>query len=174
MKNKKELLLFVGDVEVKKDDRFSLKNSILNITNIQKEDAGTYVCHYQDPLTELKHSLDILLPPEIVENSGDQRVTKGESVTLECKANGNPKPTITWSKTKGKLPSGKQSEVADAFSLGEVNRHVEGTYTCSADNQVGEPATASMKVTVDYKPEIITEKVSKLFISQVELIKVFY
>lgn len=52
------------------------------------------------------------------------------------------------------------------MTLADVDRHVEGTYTCTADNGIGEPATASMSVIVDYEPEIITEKVrepSRLF-----------
>ena len=41
----------------------------------------------------------------------------------------------------------------------DVNRHVEGNYVCTADNGIGEPATASMEVIVEYSPEIAIEKV---------------
>ena len=41
----------------------------------------------------------------------------------------------------------------------DVNRHVEGNYICTADNGIGEPATASMEVIVEYSPEISIEKV---------------
>ena len=49
-----------------------------------------------------------------------------------------------------------------SMTLEGVDRHVEGTYVCTADNGVGEPASASMAITVSYKPEIITEKVHRL------------
>ena len=43
--------------------------------------------------------------------------------------------------------------------LAEVDRHVEGSYTCTASNGVGEPASSTMTLLVEYQPEIITEKV---------------
>ena len=56
---------------------------------------------------QLRHTLDVqfaptvraLVPPE-------QHVAKGNSVTLECKAFGNPEPNIRWSHQEGTLPSG--------------------------------------------------------------------
>lgn len=46
-----------------------------------------------------------------------------------------------------------------SMTLEGVDRHVEGTYICTADNTIGEPASASMSISVSYQPEIITEKV---------------
>ena len=40
-----------------------------------------------------------------------------------------------------------------------VDKHVEGTYLCTADNGVGESASAAMTVTVEYPPEITVERV---------------
>lgn len=45
------------------------------------------------------------------------------------------------------------------MTLEDVNRHVEGTYVCTARNGVGDPVNASMAIYVNYPPEIITEKV---------------
>ena len=46
------------------------------------------------------------------------------------------------------------------MTLEGVDRHVEGTYLCTADNGIGESASAAMTITVEYPPEITTEKVS--------------
>lgn len=46
-----------------------------------------------------------------------------------------------------------------SMTLEGVDRHVEGTYVCTADNGIGNPASASMSISVSYPPEIITEKV---------------
>ncbi|KAG8231170.1 hypothetical protein J437_LFUL004999 [Ladona fulva] len=45
-----------------------------------------------------------VLPPTIRSSPANGQVTvrKGGSVTLECKASGNPVPTITWTR-KGKI-----------------------------------------------------------------------
>lgn len=45
------------------------------------------------------------------------------------------------------------------MTLEGVDRHVEGTYICSASNGIGDPKSAAMSVIVNYAPEIITEKV---------------
>ncbi|MPC92657.1 hypothetical protein E2C01_087760 [Portunus trituberculatus] len=47
-----------------------------------------------------------------------------------------------------------------SLTLEGVDRHVEGTYLCTADNGIGESASAAMTITVEYPPEITTEKVS--------------
>ena len=45
------------------------------------------------------------------------------------------------------------------MTLEGVDRHVEGSYVCTADNGIGESASATMSVIVRYPPEIFTEKV---------------
>ena len=42
----------------------------------------------------------------------------------------------------------------------DIDRHAEGNYVCTADNGIGEPATASMEVMVEYAPEVTPDKVS--------------
>ncbi|KAG0714565.1 Protein amalgam [Chionoecetes opilio] len=45
-----------------------------------------------------------------------------------------------------------------SITLGDVDRHVEGTYICTASNGLGRPSSASMTIKVKYPPEIITEQ----------------
>lgn len=47
---------------------------------------------------------------------------------------------------------------AQSLTLEGVDRHVEGTYLCTADNGIGEAAVAAMSIIVEYPPEITTEK----------------
>lgn len=56
-----------------------------------------------------------LVPPKIVDraSTGNDLVTKeGSNVSLSCKANGHPEPTITWKKEDGSLflYNGRQGE----------------------------------------------------------------
>lgn len=47
----------------------------------------------------------------------------------------------------------------DSIILEGVDRHVEGSYLCTAENGIGDPVSSSMSVVVEYSPEIITEQV---------------
>ncbi|KAG0724048.1 Hemicentin-2 [Chionoecetes opilio] len=87
-----------------------------------------------------------------------QQVIQGSSVTLECRADGYPPAAISWSRQHGHLPSGAQSEEGLSITLGDVERHVEGIYICTASNGLGRPSSASMTIKVKYPPEIITEQ----------------
>ncbi|MPC66614.1 Roundabout 2 [Portunus trituberculatus] len=103
-----EKLLSVGSDKVTPDPRIDIKGSRLTISHTRPRDAGTFLCQFDlEPPVQLRHTLDVqfaptvraLVPPE-------QHVAKGNSVTLECKANGNPEPNIRWSHQEGRLPSG--------------------------------------------------------------------
>lgn len=80
------------------------------------------------------------VPPQIYYVSSNGRVEqkKGNTVRLECKANGNPEPKITWSRKNNLLPSGDQTAVTPTLSLERVDRHQAGVYQCTASNGVGE------------------------------------
>lgn len=158
--DEEEKLLFVGEVKVPRSRRFKLNDGMVEISSLRPSDSGNYICLIQDtPPIEVVHHVDVQYSPKITHHSeAKQQVLKGESVKLECEASGNPTPTIRWSKEEGKLPSGVEEEEGLSMTLEGVDRHVEGTYTCTADNTIGDPASASMSITVSYPPEIITEK----------------
>ncbi|KAK8751773.1 hypothetical protein OTU49_010268 [Cherax quadricarinatus] len=112
-----------------------------------------------DPPIQLEHTLNVQFAPTIRSLAPpEQHVAKGKTVILKCKAQGNPEPTIRWSRQEGPLPSGLRTEEGDSLTLEGVDRHVEGTYLCTADNGIGESASAAMSITVEYPPEITTEK----------------
>lgn len=156
----KEQLLFVGNVKVSIKNKFEIKAGVVTIRNVKREDAGDYMCYFEtEPVVEIIHKLDVQYAPTISSSTPkNQRIVKGSSVTLECEATGNPTPRITWSRAGGRLPAGSQEEEGHAMTLLDVDRHVEGTYTCKANNTVGTPATEEMSISVTYAPEIVTEK----------------
>ena len=80
------------------------------------------------------------VPPAITNISGIQTVTEGDNVTLNCEAAvGSPKPTITWTRVSD------YSVVT--FPL-VISRQHQGYFRCTADNNVGNPATEDVFVTV--------------------------
>ncbi|KAG5870541.1 hypothetical protein JTB14_035687 [Gonioctena quinquepunctata] len=96
------------------------------------------------------------VPPslQILPPNGQVVTRKGGPVSFECKTNGNPTPTVQWSKKDGLLPSGHQVETGYLLNLNEVQRQDAGIYQCTASNGIGQPVTGEMKLHVLYPPEV--------------------
>ncbi|XP_063224484.1 protein amalgam-like isoform X2 [Bacillus rossius redtenbacheri] len=155
-------VLTAGNVKVTPDARLRLVDGYnLEISDVQTGDAGFYVCQIGtlEP-QEISHSVEVLVPPRIqqVSSNGVVEVKKGATVTLECRASGNPPPTITWTRKNNILPSGEQSVEGFTITIEQVNRHQAGVYVCSASNGVGEPASETIGLRVLYAPEIEVER----------------
>ena len=99
----------VGNVLVTRDRRISLKENQMVISNLKRSDTGTYKCELAvDPPKELIHNLEVLYAPEIkAVTQGEQLVRKGNSISLECQAKGNPTPIIKWTQVDGRHPTRK-------------------------------------------------------------------
>ncbi|KAK7580643.1 hypothetical protein V9T40_001272 [Parthenolecanium corni] len=100
------------------------------------------------------------LPPSIRTTPANGLLTarKGGSITLECKASGNPVPNIMWSRKDSSLPSGEKTIEGFSITLDKVDRHQAGVYQCTASNGVGDPVTVDMQLDVLYPPEIEVER----------------
>ncbi|KYB28717.1 limbic system-associated membrane protein isoform X1 [Tribolium castaneum] len=155
-------VLSAGNVKVSPDPRISLVDGYsLEIKEVTPQDGGDYVCQIGtlEP-REITHTVEILVPPRInyVSSNGRVEVKKGSSVRLECRANGNPPPKITWSRKNNVLPSGDQTLVTPVLTLDKVDRHQAGVYKCTASNGVGQDVTQDINLHVLYPPEISVEK----------------
>ncbi|RWS31362.1 roundabout 1-like protein [Leptotrombidium deliense] len=97
-----------------------------------------------------------LRPPRITEDPSDVIVRRNEPTTLNCKAEGNPTPTIDWYKDGEKvrntgnrmmLPSGS------LFFLHVIHNKRDadtGTYWCVAHNEVGKARSRNASVAIAY------------------------
>ncbi|XP_065344110.1 protein amalgam isoform X1 [Cloeon dipterum] len=155
-------ILTAGTLKIYPDNRIRLvEGTNLEIRDISTKDAGDYVCQISllEPIT-LTHTLEILVPPRIqkVSNNGNLDVKKFSTVTLECKASGNPVPTITWSRKNNLLPSGDKSVEGFSITIEQVTRHQAGVYQCMASNGVGQPVLRDIALRVQYAPEIEVER----------------
>ncbi|GAB0088395.1 Immunoglobulin [Sergentomyia squamirostris] len=155
-------ILTAGTVKVSPDSRMNLINGYsLQIKNSVPQDSGVYVCQIAtlEPL-EIMHTVDILVPPVIhhVTSGGSLQVKKGAPVYLECFASGNPAPNITWTRKNNILPNGEEKLSSPALTIESMDRHKGGTYICTANNGVGQPATSQVLLHVLYPPEISLER----------------
>ncbi|XP_047737946.1 uncharacterized protein LOC108674136 [Hyalella azteca] len=153
-----ERLYFAGNKVVLKIPRLRKQGQHFLLSRVRKTDAGQYVCRVEaDNPVELRHTLNVLYPAKINHvSSNSYKVVKGASVSLHCSAEGNPKPVITWTRKGSLLPSGAMSFEGDSLDFAHVDRHVEGTYYCTANNGIQAPHSAEMTVVVEYLPEITT------------------
>uniref|UniRef100_A0A182MXJ1 Ig-like domain-containing protein n=1 Tax=Anopheles dirus TaxID=7168 RepID=A0A182MXJ1_9DIPT len=144
-------VLTAANLMVTRDPRFKLVEGYnLQIANVKIQDAGDYICQIGDNESrDQVHTLEILVPPTIRVVPQNRQITarKGSTVTLECKASGNPVPAIYWHKKDAFSGSSHLSE-SPTLLLERVDRHHAGVYQCTADNGVREAVHVDIEVTV--------------------------
>ncbi|XP_023290157.1 limbic system-associated membrane protein isoform X2 [Orussus abietinus] len=136
-------------------------NRSLEVSFIQREDAGLYVCQASRPapwghVTQV-HAIRVKYPPSVhtIPESGELEVNMGENVEMSCVAEGVPFPIITW------RSKGEDMHLLDhraRLQFNAENRSLSGRYSCIANNGVGEPAVAHINLRIRYKPEIEAQK----------------
>ncbi|CAD7084484.1 unnamed protein product [Hermetia illucens] len=155
-------VLTASDIMVTRDERIRLIDGYnLEISNLEPQDAGDYVCQISDKVNRDQiHTVEILVPPTVraVPATGQLTARKGGSITLECKASGNPVPSIYWTKKSGSGTSSARIGDGPILTLEKIERHQAGVYQCTAGNGVGEPVTVDMRLDVLFPPEISVEK----------------
>ncbi|XP_052789829.1 hemicentin-1-like isoform X1 [Mya arenaria] len=145
-------------------------NGTLTIQSTQSTDTDWYTCVCANGEGSVNQSafVDVQTHPSFPSlPPASQIVLKGEELTLDCVAEGNPTPTITWD-----TPSRGQSlTMADSTasvtltSSGSLRVKVmtladTGEYTCTASNHVG-TALVSTLVRVEAPPVMTVRPVSQ-------------
>jgi hypothetical protein len=71
---------------------------------------------------------------------------------LDCRANGDPAPSISWRKVNGNLPSGGRTEIREGtLTIRRAEKEDSGVYICSASSGVFK-IEAATQVTVAGEP----------------------
>ncbi|CAC5400663.1 unnamed protein product [Mytilus coruscus] len=154
----------------------TLYSGILQIHNISESDAGSFHCSvYQSfnkvnnvPHSRVQAGLKVITdterrPPKIVAISKEVNATIKHSVTLECLADGNPSPVVTWMKDGNPTLDDNFKEIYGRSNLKfiEVGKIDAGTYKCVASSPGFPDAVAETKLNVRVPPFIIEAPLSE-------------
>ena len=90
-------------------------------------------------------------PSEFNNVSSDVVVVEGDpNITLECIAEGEPTPNITWTKVYANGSDSGVLGTGNQFVL-ETNRNNSGKYRCTVYNGIGTAPNRTVKVEVNCK-----------------------
>ncbi|KAM4533145.1 protein turtle homolog B [Fundulus diaphanus] len=132
----------------------------LRLERLQLADQGLYDCRIlllDKPADEVQSSnwtlLSVTAPPAFTKAPPPAvQALVGSRLTLECVANGNPTPTITWLKDGSVIPSTNYQ--GGVLSLAAVTTQSAGLYACHASNSEGNVSRVT-KVKIKGPPVII-------------------
>uniref|UniRef100_A0A3Q0S928 Protogenin homolog b (Gallus gallus) n=1 Tax=Amphilophus citrinellus TaxID=61819 RepID=A0A3Q0S928_AMPCI len=152
-----------------------LPNGVLQIHNVQLEDAGDYRCVAANVGSRLKsHEATLTVNrdagptlrqrPKIIAGPQNVTVALHQTVVLECAATGNPRPIISWSRADT-----KPIDVYNAKVLGngnlvitDVSTKHSGVYLCRATTPgTRNHTTAAANLTVLVPPTIVEKPESQ-------------
>ncbi|XP_078036509.1 lachesin [Augochlora pura] len=132
----------------------------LHIKDVQQGDEGKYMCQINTVTAKTQYGyLHVVVPPNIIDyqTSSDVVVQEGANVTLTCKANGSPKPKISWKKDDASMITiNKTLSVlewkGESLEITRISRLDMGVYLCIASNGVPPSVSKQIKVSVDFIP----------------------
>ncbi|XP_045927875.1 neuronal cell adhesion molecule a isoform X5 [Micropterus dolomieu] len=144
-------------------------NGDLYFSNVLPEDSRPdYICYARFPHTQTIQqkqpiSVTVLNKSPMGERrpgfmtplgiTSTQMVLRGETLELECIADGLPTPEMSWQKDGGELPSSRMSfhNFKKTLKISDVSEADAGDYRCTATNSLG-TAHHIIKVTVKAAP----------------------
>ncbi|SPP73121.1 blast:Down syndrome cell adhesion molecule-like protein Dscam2 [Drosophila guanche] len=147
--------------------RVGRRGSVLTIEAVEASHAGNFTCHARNSAGHQQYTapLNVYVPPRWILEPTDKAFAQGSDAKVECKADGFPKPQVTWKKAVGDTPGEyKDLKKSDNIRVEEGTLHVdniqktnEGYYLCEAINGIGSGLSAVIMISVQAPPEF-TEK----------------
>ncbi|XP_059480499.1 protein amalgam-like [Neocloeon triangulifer] len=150
------------------DPRISVwPDNSLQVKNLRESDDGEYTCQVArlPPLKSIQrtNAILVLYPPTVHLNPDVEEfeVELNSIVSIECVADGVPKPIISWTEYGGAVLTPDELKMLGTVPKVEfraTTRHAAGRFTCVANNGVGEPVSASTRLKILYPPEVTMER----------------
>ncbi|CAH0555684.1 unnamed protein product [Brassicogethes aeneus] len=140
------------------------KVSMLTIENVNAEHAGNFTCLVQNRAgsASFNSELFVNVPPRWILEPTDKAFAQGSDAAVECKADGFPKPTVTWKRATGVSPGDYKDfkpnnpdvKVEDGtLTINNIQKTNEGYYLCEAVNGIGSGLSAVVLISVQAPPQ---------------------
>lgn len=151
-----------------------MEGSILRLSRVTAEQADNYTCRAINSIhpsggerknlsASAKVEIRVRHKPGPARISPDSPVAvEGSKVILTCIAYppGYPEPDFQWSRESG-VPvtqNGRSNQnIGPKLEITSVNLASEDTYKCHAMNEIGHGESASVNLTVNQSPKILTK-----------------
>ncbi|XP_047999955.1 hemicentin-2-like [Leguminivora glycinivorella] len=132
-------------------------NYSLEINDLVADDTAEYTCEVIRPKPwgpiKQTHAIEVQSSPVIrtIPEDGFLEVKKGEFVDIGCEASGIPQPYVTWKKNGEPMAL---IEHRNRIKFKAEHRLLAGVFRCTAENGVGDPATADIRVIIHDAPVV--------------------
>ncbi|XP_064216085.1 Down syndrome cell adhesion molecule isoform X22 [Tribolium castaneum] len=138
--------------------------STLSIDSVDAKHAGTYMCTAHNKAGTITHSstLYVNVPPRWILEPTDKAFAQGSDAAVECKADGFPRPVVTWKRATGVSPGDYKDfkpnnpdiKVEDGtLTINNIQKTNEGYYLCEAVNGIGSGLSAVIQISVQAPPQ---------------------
>ncbi|XP_043509543.1 Down syndrome cell adhesion molecule-like protein Dscam2 isoform X14 [Frieseomelitta varia] len=149
-----------GDITISSTGK---RVSLMTIEAVSGRHAGEYTCTASNAAgaTSYSATLAVNVPPRWILEPTDKAFAQGSDARVECKADGFPKPQVTWKKAAGDTPgdytdlklSNPDISVEDGtLSINNIQKTNEGYYLCEAVNGIGAGLSAVIFISVQAPP----------------------
>ncbi|XP_065340871.1 cell adhesion molecule Dscam1 isoform X26 [Cloeon dipterum] len=139
------------------------KISSLSIESVHASHVGEYTCVAKNAAGATNYSafLQVNVPPRWILEPTDKAFAQASNAKVECKADGFPKPQVTWKKAAGVVPGDYKDFKANdpnvkvedgTLSISDIQKANEGYYLCEATNGIGSGLSAVMLISVQAPP----------------------
>ncbi|XP_075786107.1 neuronal cell adhesion molecule isoform X17 [Pelodiscus sinensis] len=140
----------------------------LKIIDVSEADSGKYKCIARNTLGSTHHTITVTVKaaPYWITAPRNLVLSPGEDGTLICRANGNPKPSISWLRNGVSIaiaPEDPSRKVdGDTIIFSDVQESLSAVYQCNASNEYGY-LLANAFVNVLAEPPRILTPANKLY-----------
>ncbi|XP_035499848.2 neural cell adhesion molecule L1.2 isoform X3 [Scophthalmus maximus] len=145
----------------------------LRFSSISESDAGEYQCRANNSQGAITHTYTVIVEagPYWTKEPVSQLYAPGETVRLDCQADGIPSPIISW--TINGIPvsaTDKDSRriltTSGSLILNDVNFGDTAIYQCQASNKHGTILTNTNVYVIELPPQILTEDGNKYTLTE--------
>uniref|UniRef100_A0A3B5AUN6 Cell adhesion molecule-related/down-regulated by oncogenes n=1 Tax=Stegastes partitus TaxID=144197 RepID=A0A3B5AUN6_9TELE len=143
-----------------------LSNGALKFSRVTLGDAGTYQCLAKNEAgVAVGRTKLVLQPPVLSVPRVEYTAVLGQPVSLECVADGQPQPEVTWHKERRPVVDGAHIRIFanGTLAITSTQRSDAGLYTCTAKNLAGR-ASHDMRLLI--QPPMIPPAQTELSVIQ--------